>query len=76
MAPCGYGWFVERHSSHDANRKYEIKNDWIASNCGWTAFDGLVLDLSPFGTLINGNVVVWDNKIQNNVKYGKPLNFN
>ena len=69
------GYFADL-TIYNLNKKYEIKNDWIASNCGWTAFDGLVLDLSPFGTLINGNVVVWDNKIQNNVKYGKPLNFN
>ena len=58
------------------NKPYVIKNNWIASNSGWTAFDGMKVNISPFGTVINGNVAVWDNMLNDKTKFGKPLVFN
>jgi dihydroorotase len=57
------------------NEDYEIKNEWIASNCGWTPFDGKKIKVSPFGTIVNGQKVVWNKKISDK-KSGKPLTFN
>ena len=58
------------------NKPYVIKNNWIASNSGWTAFDGMKVNISTFGTVINGNVAVWDNMLNDKKRFGKPLVFN
>jgi dihydroorotase len=57
------------------NHDYEIKNEWIASNCGWTPFDGKKIKVSPFGTIVNGQKVVWNQKVSDK-KSGEPLAFN
>ena len=59
----------------DMNKDFEITNEWIASNCKWTPYDGWKIKASPFGTIINGNVSVWD-QILIEKKFGKPLLFN
>ena len=57
------------------NSKFTIKNQWIESKCGWTPFDGMNINVSPYGTIINGNEVVWNQKLINKV-CGKPFSFN
>ena len=47
-------------------------NDWIASNCKWTPFHGWKIKATPCGTIVNGNVSVWDEKLVEQ-KFGKPL---
>ena len=59
----------------DMNKEFTISNDWIASNCKWSPYDGWKIKASPFGTIINGNVSVWD-QVLDEKKYGKPLEFN
>ena len=39
------------------NEPYVIKNNWIASNSGWTAFDGVKTTGWPVTTIVNGNIV-------------------
>ena len=56
------------------NREFVITNDWIASNCKWTPYDGWKLPATLLGTIVNGNVSVWDGKLAE-TKYGKPLKF-
>ena len=46
-----------------------------ASNCGWTPFNGKELKVSPFGTFVQGNKVVWDQKLVNEAK-GQAYAFN
>ena len=58
----------------DMNMKKVIKNEWIASKCGWTPFDGYEVKGFPLGTIVNGKTVVWDGKIIENAN-GKPLKF-
>ena len=59
----------------DMNKDFTITNDWIASNCKWSPYDGWKIKASPFGTIINGNVSVWE-QVLDEKKYGKPLEFN
>ena len=57
------------------NEKFTVKNQWIESKCGWTPFHEMNLNVSPYGTIINGKKVVWDQKLINK-GFGKPLSFN
>ena len=41
-----------------------ITNDWIASKCGWTPFDGMQVKGWPMATIIRGRVVMRDDEIQ------------
>jgi dihydroorotase len=59
----------------DMNKEFTITNDWIASNCKWSPYDGWKIKASPFGTIVNGNVSVWE-QVLDEKKYGKPLEFN
>ena len=56
------------------NMKKVIKNDWIASKCGWTPFDGYEVKGFPLGTIVNGKAIVWDGKLIEKAN-GKPLRF-
>jgi len=58
----------------DMNMKKVIKNDWIASKCGWTPFDGYEVKGFPLGTIVNGKAIVWDGKLVEKAN-GKPLKF-
>jgi len=58
----------------DMNMKKVIKNDWIASKCGWTPFDGYEVKGFPLGTIVNGKAIVWDGKFIEKAN-GKPLRF-
>ncbi|NIX76774.1 dihydroorotase [Microvirga terricola] len=44
----------------DLKRRETITNDWIASKCGWTPYDGVTVTGWPIGTIVRGNVVMWD----------------
>ena len=58
----------------DMNMKKTIKNEWIASKCGWTAFDGYKVKGFPLGTIVNGKITVWEGNLIGQA-YGKPLRF-
>jgi len=44
-----------------ANRT--ITNDWIASKCGWTPYDGVAVKGWPIGTFVRGQRVMWEDEI-------------
>jgi len=56
------------------NMKKVIKNDWIASKCGWTPFDGYEVKGFPLGTIVNGKIKMKNGKILGKPE-GNPLNF-
>ena len=58
----------------DMNKKVTIKNEMIASKCGWTPFHNYTVKGFPVGTIVNGNVVMLNGKILIESK-GQPLNF-
>jgi dihydroorotase len=44
----------------DLKRRETIRNDWIASRCGWTPYDGVSVTGWPIGTVVRGHLVMWD----------------
>ncbi|MGO4704651.1 dihydroorotase [Microvirga sp. 2MCAF38] len=48
----------------DLKRRETITDAWIASKCGWTPYDGKTVTGWPIGTVVRGNVVMWDGELQ------------
>jgi dihydroorotase len=47
----------------DLKRRETIRNEWIASKCGWTPYDGVTVTGWPVGTLVRGAVVMWEGEL-------------
>ncbi|MCU0819327.1 MAG: amidohydrolase family protein, partial [Beijerinckiaceae bacterium] len=47
----------------DLKRRHVIRNDWIASRCGWTPYDGVEVQGWAVGTIIRGKRVMWEGEI-------------
>jgi dihydroorotase len=47
----------------DMKRRETIANAWIASKCGWTPYDGVTVTGWPVGTLVRGNVAMWESEL-------------
>ncbi|MTH96174.1 dihydroorotase [Roseibium sp. RKSG952] len=47
----------------DMKKKKTITNDWIASKCGWTPYDGKEVTGWPVGTIIRGQRVMWEDTL-------------
>ena len=58
----------------DMNKEQIIKNEMMASKCGWTPFDNYKVKGFPVGTIVNGNLVMSEGKIISKAK-GQPLKF-
>ncbi len=58
----------------DLNEKRTITNDWIASKCGWTPYDGKECQGWPIGTIIRGQKVMWDGDLIGTA-IGEPVRF-
>ena len=58
----------------DMNKEQTIKNEMMASKCGWTPFNNMAIKGFPVATIINGKVVMSDGKVVIE-GYGQPLEF-
>ena len=58
----------------DMNKEVTIKNEMIASKCGWTPFNNHKVKGFPVGTIVNGILVMSDGKIIEESK-GTALKF-
>ncbi len=58
----------------DMNKEVVIKNEMIASKCGWTPFDNYKVKGFPVATIVNGFLVMSDGKVVEESK-GTPLKF-
>ncbi len=58
----------------DMNKAQIIKNEMIASKCGWTPFNNQKVKGFPVETIVNGNLVMSNGKIVSKAK-GQPLDF-
>ena len=58
----------------DMKKEVTIKDEMIASKCGWTPFNNYKVKGFPVGTIVNGILVMTDGKILVESK-GKPLSF-
>ena len=58
----------------DMDKEVTIKDEMIASKCGWTPFNNHKVKGFPVGTIVNGNLVMSDGKVIAESK-GIPLKF-
>jgi len=58
----------------DMNKEVVIKDEMIASKCGWTPFNNYKVKGFPVGTIVSGNLVMSDGKVVLESK-GQPLKF-
>jgi dihydroorotase len=58
----------------DMNKSVTIKNEMMASKCGWTPFDNYKVKGFPIATIVNGSIVMNDGKVVAE-SLGKPLEF-
>ena len=55
-------------------KKFKISNKWIQSKSKWTAFDNFTVQGIPIFTIVNGSIVVSDQKIISK-PLGRKINF-
>ena len=58
----------------DMNKEQVIKDEMIASKCGWTPFNNHKVKGFPVATIVNGNLVMSEGKVVSKAK-GQPLEF-
>jgi dihydroorotase len=58
----------------DLKRRETIRNEWIASRCGWTPYDGVAVTGWPVGTVIRGCRVMWEGEVVTPGQ-GTPVRF-
>jgi dihydroorotase len=58
----------------DLKRRRTITDNWIASRCGWTPYDGKNVTGWPVGTFVRGARVMWEGEILAPAT-GKPIRF-
>lgn len=58
----------------DLKRRETITNDWVASRAGWTPYDGVEVTGWPVGTMVRGNMVMWQGELTG-ASRGQPIRF-
>jgi dihydroorotase len=58
----------------DMKKDQTIKNEMIASKCGWTPFNNYKVRGFPVATIVNGNLVMENGKVISKAQ-GQPLEF-
>ena len=58
----------------DLKARRTITNNWIASRCGWTPYDGMTVTGWPLGTIVRGRRVMWEDEITDEAS-GAPMRF-
>ncbi len=47
----------------DLKKKQTIRNEWIASKCGWTPYNGKEVTGWPVGTVVRGQRIMWEDTL-------------
>jgi dihydroorotase len=75
---AGKGRILEGHDADvsivDMKAERTIADDWIESRCRWTPYDGMKVRGWPVGTVLRGNVVMWEGQLLAGAN-GRPLRF-
>jgi dihydroorotase len=58
----------------DLKRRETIRDEWIASRCGWTPYHGKEVTGWPVGTIVRGARVMWEGEVLA-PSTGKPIRF-
>jgi dihydroorotase len=57
----------------DLKAERAIEEDWIGSKCGWTPFAGEKVKGWPVGTIVRGNLAMWEGEL--GAAFGEPVRF-
>jgi dihydroorotase len=57
----------------DLKAERVIEEGWIGSKCGWTPFAGEKVKGWPVGTIVRGNLAMWEGEL--GVPGGEPVRF-
>jgi dihydroorotase len=57
----------------DLKAERVIEEDWIGSKCGWTPFAGEKVKGWPVGTVVRGNIAMWEGEL--GAASGEPVRF-
>jgi dihydroorotase len=58
----------------DLKRRETIRDEWIASRCGWTPYHGSAVTGWPVGTILRGVRVMWEGELTSAGR-GAPVRF-
>lgn len=58
----------------DRKGSFTVTEDWLASRVDWSPFTGMELEGRIVGTVVRGNVAMWDNQLGESAT-GEPLRF-
>ncbi|MGK6324500.1 dihydroorotase [Sphingomonas sp. DT-51] len=58
----------------DLRKRWTIEDRWLASRAGWSPFTGMELTGKPIGTIIRGEVAMWEDEL-GAAPQGQPLRF-
>lgn len=58
----------------DLKRRETIRDEWIASKCGWTPYAGREVTGWPVGTVVRGHRAMWESELTAPGE-GKPVRF-
>ena len=58
----------------DMQRRETITNEWVKSRAGWTPYHGVEVTGWPVGTIVRGNIVMWQGELVA-AHQGQPMRF-
>lgn len=58
----------------DLKARWTIEESWLASRCGWSPFTGMTLTGRPVGTIVRGQVAMWEGAL-GAAAMGEPVRF-
>lgn len=58
----------------DRKARWTIREEWLASRCGWSPFTGMELTGRPVGTIVRGHRVMWHGELASQA-IGAPIKF-
>ena len=58
----------------DRKKNWTVTEDWLASRSGWSPFTGMTLTGKPIGTIVRGQVAMWEDAL-GDAAMGEPIRF-
>ena len=58
----------------DLKKRWTIEDQWLQSKCGWSPFTGMELTGKPIGTIVRGQVAMWEDQLAD-APTGRPIRF-
>ena len=59
----------------DIEKPHTVKKEDLLYKCDWSPFEGTTFNSSINTTIINGHIGYKDSKIQENIRFGKQIEF-